>query len=82
MHAVLMDQEESLIWSEAPDPAMGPDEVIIDIHAAAFSSVLITSHYFSCPAHRRPQGWGGFGKITGHGEYWILNPPRRAGREL
>jgi len=37
MHAVLINEDQSLSWSEVPEPAPKADEVLIEIHAAALN---------------------------------------------
>ena len=37
MKAILIAADKSLIWSEAPDPAPRPDEVLIEVHCAALN---------------------------------------------
>lgn len=38
MKAILVDEstpDRTLVWEEAPDPFMGPEEVLVDVHATA-----------------------------------------------
>ncbi len=37
MYAVLIDEEQSLVWTEVPDPAPKDGELLVDIHAAALN---------------------------------------------
>ena len=37
MHAILIDPDKRLTWSEVPDPIAKADEVLIEIHAAALN---------------------------------------------
>ena len=37
MKAMLVDENKNLVWTDVPDPAMGPEEVLVKIHAAALN---------------------------------------------
>ncbi|MBE6999626.1 MAG: NAD(P)H-quinone oxidoreductase [Ruminococcaceae bacterium] len=37
MKAMLVDENKNLVWSDVPDPVMGPEEVLVKIHAAALN---------------------------------------------
>ena len=37
MHAVLVDEEQALIWSEVPEPVPKADEILVEIHATALN---------------------------------------------
>jgi len=37
MHAILVDDNKALVWSEVPDPVIKNDEILIDVHAAALN---------------------------------------------
>ena len=37
MKAVLINADKSLSWSDVPDPIIKPDEVLVEIHAAALN---------------------------------------------
>ncbi|MBQ6990588.1 MAG: NAD(P)H-quinone oxidoreductase [Clostridia bacterium] len=37
MKAMLVDENKNLIWTDVPDPVMGPEEVLVKIHAAALN---------------------------------------------
>lgn len=37
MYAILVAEDQSLVWSEVPDPLPAGDEILIDIHAAALN---------------------------------------------
>ena len=37
MHAILIDEQQNLIWSEVPDPIPKADEILVEIHAAALN---------------------------------------------
>ena len=40
MKAIFVDEktpERTLVWADAPDPVMGPDDVLVDVHATALN---------------------------------------------
>ena len=37
MKAMLVDENKNLVWTDVTDPAMGPEEVLVKIHAAALN---------------------------------------------
>ena len=37
MHAILVDENQSLVWSKVPAPVPKADEILIDIHATALN---------------------------------------------
>ncbi len=37
MHAIVVDDEQALVWKEVPDPVPGEGEIVIDIHASALN---------------------------------------------
>ncbi len=54
MYAILIDAEKNLVWTEVPDPVAGPDELIIDIHAAALNRADLMQREGTYPP---PPGW-------------------------
>lgn len=54
MHALLIAADQSLVWSEVPDPIPGPGEVVIDIHAAALNRADLMQRAGDYPP---PPGW-------------------------
>ncbi len=50
-----LDKNMAVRWTEVPDPAMGADEVLIEIHAAALSRADLLQRQ---PLPERPNGWG------------------------
>ena len=59
MHAVLVNEEKSLVWSEVPDPLMGPDEVIVDVHAAAVNRADLLQRQGKYPSPPGAPEWMG-----------------------
>ncbi len=37
MKAILVNHDQSLSWSEVPDPTIKPDEILVEIYAAALN---------------------------------------------
>ena len=37
MKAILVNSDKSLSWSDVPDPIIKPEEVLVEIHAAALN---------------------------------------------
>ncbi len=54
MHAILIAENKSLVWSEVPDPVRKDGEVIIDIHAAALNRADLLQREGNYPP---PPGW-------------------------
>ena len=54
MHAVLIAADQSLVWSEVPDPTPGPGDVVIDVHAAALNRADLMQRAGNYPP---PPGW-------------------------
>ncbi|MBP8952730.1 MAG: NAD(P)H-quinone oxidoreductase [Armatimonadetes bacterium] len=54
MHAVLVAEDRSLVWSEVPDPVAQPGEIIIDVHAAALNRADLMQRAGDYPP---PPGW-------------------------
>lgn len=54
MHAVLIEADQSLVWSEVPDPAPGPEDVVMDIHATALNRADLMQRAGNYPP---PPGW-------------------------
>lgn len=54
MHAILIDPDKRLTWSEVPDPIAKPGEILIDIHAAALNRADLLQRDGLYPP---PPGW-------------------------
>lgn len=54
MHAVLIAADQSLVWSEVPDPVPGPGDVVIEVHAAALNRADLMQRAGNYPP---PPGW-------------------------
>ncbi|MBT3376017.1 MAG: NAD(P)H-quinone oxidoreductase [Lentisphaerae bacterium] len=54
MHAILVDKDEALVWSEVPDPTPRPDEILVEIHAAALNRADLMQRAGNYPP---PPGW-------------------------
>ncbi len=54
MHAILVDEKQSLVWSEVPDPVAQAGEIIIDVHAAALNRADLMQRAGDYPP---PPGW-------------------------
>ncbi|HBC88482.1 MAG TPA: quinone oxidoreductase [Lentisphaeria bacterium] len=54
MHAMLVDANRKLVWSEVPDPVRKENEVIIEVHAAALNRADLLQRAGHYPS---PPGW-------------------------
>jgi NADPH:quinone reductase len=54
MHAVLIDEDQALTWSEVPDPIPNTGEILIDVYAAALNRADLLQRAGKYPP---PQGW-------------------------
>lgn len=54
MHAMKVDVGERLVWSEVPEPEPKPDEVLIEVHAAALNRADLMQRAGQYPS---PDGW-------------------------
>lgn len=54
MHAILIKENKALVWSEVPDPVRKPEEVLIEIHAAALNRADLMQRAGNYPP---PAGW-------------------------
>ena len=54
MHAVLIDSQQNLVWSEVPEPTPQAGDVLIEIHAAALNRADLMQRAGNYPP---PPGW-------------------------
>jgi len=54
MHAILVQEDRSLVWSEVPDPVPAADEIVIDVRAAALNRADLMQRAGDYPP---PAGW-------------------------
>lgn len=54
MHAILIKEDKSLVWSDVPDPERKANEIIIEVHAAALNRADLMQREGNYPP---PTGW-------------------------
>jgi NADPH2:quinone reductase len=54
MQAVLVDEKQTLVWSEVPDPVPRAGELLVDVHAAAVNRADLLQRAGDYPS---PPGW-------------------------
>lgn len=54
MHAILIKEDKSLVWSEVPDPVRKNNEIVIKVHAAAVNRADLMQREGNYPS---PPGW-------------------------
>lgn len=54
MHAILVDKQQRLVWSEVPDPVAKENEILIEVHAAALNRADLMQRAGDYPP---PPGW-------------------------
>ena len=59
MKATLVDENKNLVWSEVPDPTVGDDEVLIEIHAAALNRADLLQRQGKYPSPAGCPEWMG-----------------------
>ena len=59
MKAILVDENKNLVWSDVPDPAIGDDEVLIKIHAAALNRADLLQRQGKYPSPAGCPEWMG-----------------------
>ena len=59
MYAMLVDENENLVWSKVPDPIMNEDQVIIKIKAAALNRADILQRQGKYPSPAGCPEWMG-----------------------
>ena len=58
MKAILVNPDKSLVWSDVPDPVVGDEDVLVEIHCAALNRADLMQRegdYPPLPAAR--SGW-------------------------
>ncbi len=71
MKAILVNDDRSLAWREVPDPVIKPDEVLVEIHAAALNRADLMQREGDYPPPPGCPEWMGLevaGVITAMGE--------------
>ncbi len=71
MKAILVQKDQSLIWSDVPDPIIKADEVLVEIHAAALNRADLMQRAGDYPPPPGCPEWMGLeiaGVITAMGE--------------
>lgn len=59
MHAMLVDDRRALVWSEVPEPAVGPEDVLVDIRAAALNRADLLQRQGKYPSPPGSPPWMG-----------------------
>ncbi len=54
MYAVLINEDQTLAWSEVPEPVLRPGEILIDVHATALNRADLLQRAGNYPP---PPGW-------------------------
>lgn len=54
MHAVLVDEDRTLVWGEVPEPVPKAGEILVDVHAAALNRADLLQRAGNYPP---PPGW-------------------------
>jgi len=54
MHAVLVNEEQALVWSEVPNPTPKAAEILVEVHAAALNRADLMQRAGNYPP---PPGW-------------------------
>lgn len=54
MYAVLVDEQQNLVWREVPDPVPRPGEILMEVHAAALNRADLMQRAGDYPP---PPGW-------------------------
>ena len=59
MKAMLTDKNQQLVWSEVPEPAIGPDEVLVRVHAAGVNRADVLQRQGKYPSPPGCPEWMG-----------------------
>ncbi|MHB8898828.1 MAG: NAD(P)H-quinone oxidoreductase [Thermoguttaceae bacterium] len=54
MYAVLINEDQTLAWREVPEPVLRPDQILVDVHAAALNRADLLQRAGNYPP---PPGW-------------------------
>ncbi len=54
MKAVVIDKQKELVWSDVPDPVLGQNEILVEVHAAALNRADLMQREGTYPP---PPGW-------------------------
>lgn len=54
MHAILIDDNKNLVWSEVSEPVLKDDEILVEVHAAALNRADLMQREGNYPP---PPGW-------------------------
>ena len=71
MKAMLVDEQQNLMWTDVDDPVIKPDEVLVKVHAAAINRADILQRQGKYPSPPGCPQWMGLeiaGEITAVGE--------------
>ena len=82
MKAILVQNDQSLSWSEVPNPVLKPDEVLVEIHAAALNRADLMQRAGDYPPPPGCPEWMGLeiaGIITEMGEEAKANSAWKCG---
>lgn len=85
MKAILVQNDNSLSWSEVPNPAIQPDEVLVEIHAAALNRADLMQRAGDYPPPPGCPEWMGLeiaGVITEMGEEAKANSNWKCGDKV
>ena len=85
MKAILVQNDHSLSWSEVPNPAIQPDEVLVEIHAAALNRADLMQRAGDYPPPPGCPEWMGLeiaGVITEMGEEAKANSNWKCGDKV
>ena len=74
MHAILIDEQKDLLWTEVPTPTPQADEVLIEIHAAALNRADLMQRAGQYPP---PPGWPEWMGLEVAGTIAQAPPPSR-----
>ena len=56
MKAILVNSDKSLSWSEVPNPVVGEDDVLVEIHCAALNRADLMQSKWARAQSKSPTG--------------------------